>query len=124
MAKRVSRRVDRSPEEKARLQAIRDHYQSQKPTPEEVLAESGQPDFLPLGTVLLLRQVTSELRRERERQHLTLNEVASRAGMDPAVLSRLETGRSDNPTVETLYRVAAALGKELFCQLRDGPVQG
>ena len=52
-------------------------------------------------------------------QRLTLKEVSVRAGIDQAALSRLETGMNGNPTLETLYRIAAALGKEIVCVLQE-----
>ena len=39
--------------------------------------------------------------------------MARRSGLDPAVLSRLETGKNPNPTFETLSRYAAALDLDL-----------
>src|SRR5437763_8407107 len=112
---RVYRKVERSPEELVRLRADRERYQREKPTPDELRARGDE--FGPLGQLLLLHRLTAELRRERERQGLTLAGLAGRTGIDEAALSRLETGRHGNPTVDTLYRVAAALGKEIYCSL-------
>jgi DNA-binding Xre family transcriptional regulator len=117
-AKHVFRKAERTPEETARLKADRERYQREKPSPEQLLAESGQADFIPLGELLLLRRLASELRAERERQGVTLAELSDRTGIDATALSRLETGRHDNPTVGTLYRIAAALGREIYCGLR------
>jgi transcriptional regulator with XRE-family HTH domain len=50
---------------------------------------------------------------------LSLADVAERSGIDKAALSRLENGVHDNPTVETLARYAAALGKKLTWSLQD-----
>ena len=44
---------------------------------------------------------------------MTLAAVARRTGMDQATLSRLENGRQPNPTVDTLWRYARAVGREL-----------
>jgi transcriptional regulator with XRE-family HTH domain len=48
-------------------------------------------------------------RRLRESQKLTLVEVAHRAGISSAMLSRLETGRV-SPSLETIVALAHALG--------------
>lgn len=66
-----------------------------------------------------LRQITWVLKQERERQGLTLEQLSQRCGIDAAPLSRLETGKTANPTMATLQKIAAALGKEIVCELRD-----
>ncbi len=48
-------------------------------------------------------------RRLRESQGLTLADVATRAGISAAMLSRLETGRA-SPSLETIVSLAGALG--------------
>ena len=52
------------------------------------------------------------MRELREAAGLSLADVAEQTGMDKAFVSRLETGQG-NPTVETLARYAAALGKRV-----------
>jgi transcriptional regulator with XRE-family HTH domain len=48
--------------------------------------------------------------------------LSDRTGIDQAALSKLETGSHGNPTLETLYRIALALGKVIACNLQDAPV--
>jgi hypothetical protein len=43
--------------------------------------------------------------------------------MDQASLSRLENGRQPNPTIDTLWRYAHAVGKQLVLTHADGPAQ-
>jgi transcriptional regulator with XRE-family HTH domain len=117
----VYRKTERTAEEAARLRADRERYQRERPTPEQLLAEGGHSDFVQLGELLLLHQLTAWLRAERERQHMTLAELEEATGIDQAALSRLETGRNANPTLDTLCRVAAALGKTICCTFRDAP---
>jgi transcriptional regulator with XRE-family HTH domain len=117
----VHHKTERTPEETARLRADRERYQRERPTPEQLLAEGGHTDFVQLGELLLLHQVTAWLRAERERQHRTLAELEEATGIDQAALSRLETGQNANPTLDTLCRVAGALGKTICCTLRDAP---
>jgi transcriptional regulator with XRE-family HTH domain len=52
---------------------------------------------------------------------LTLAALSDRSGIDQGALSKLETGSHGNPTLETLYRVALALGKVIVCVLQDAP---
>jgi ribosome-binding protein aMBF1 (putative translation factor) len=53
------------------------------------------------------------LRQERERQGLSLTEVAERTGIDQGIISRLETGQLANPTIGILRSYARALGRRL-----------
>ena len=53
--------------------------------------------------------IARALRRERERAGLTLTELAKQAGIAKSTLSQLESGNG-NPSVETLWSLAVALG--------------
>jgi hypothetical protein len=117
--RRTAPRVERTPEELAELRATRERFQRDKPTLEQVLAATGQTEALPLGEYLQAQELLHALRRERERQHVTLAQLAERTGYDPAVLSRLFTGRQANTTLATVGRIANALGKEVVHTLRD-----
>jgi DNA-binding Xre family transcriptional regulator len=119
MSKPVYRKANRTPEETARLRADRERYQRDRPTPEQLLAEGGHEDFIALGDLLRLHQVMASLKSERERQQVTLAELAERTGIDQAALSRLENGRNANPTLDTLQRIARALGKVICCTFQD-----
>ena len=46
-------------------------------------------------------------------QGLALAEVSRRCGINQPALSRSETGHNKNPTLETLWRYAAGVGKGL-----------
>jgi DNA-binding XRE family transcriptional regulator len=117
-----TRRIDRSAAEKARLKAFRATYQKTKPTLEELAAQGAE--IVPLGTYLAVQQLLAELRRTRQERKLTLEQVAERAGMDKATLSRLETGKQPNPTVDSLFRVASALGKTISLRLEGAAPNG
>lgn len=69
-----------------------------------------------------LLSVLASFKLEREKQGLTLAEVAGRSGLDTAMLSRLENGKLLNPTVSTLARYAAALGLQLVLSAEKTPV--
>jgi ribosome-binding protein aMBF1 (putative translation factor) len=59
------------------------------------------------------------LREARESAGLSLDDVASRSGIDKAQLSRLENGRIADPCPSTLARYAASVGKRLVWSLED-----
>jgi ribosome-binding protein aMBF1 (putative translation factor) len=59
------------------------------------------------------------LRQERESAGLSLDEVATRSGIDKAQLSRLENGKVPDPRPSTLSRYARAIGKRLAWSLVD-----
>lgn len=120
MPKHVHRKESRTKDEAARLRSDRQRYQRDKPTPAQLLAEGGHKEFVSLGELMLLHEVMASLKKERQRQGLTLADVAERSGIDQAALSKLESGTNGNPTLETLYRIASALGKSITCALREG----
>jgi hypothetical protein len=70
-------------------------------------------DGTPMGSLVAFRRFIMSLRRERERQGLSLSDVAERAKIDKAALSRLENGQQLNPTVNTLARYVSALSMTL-----------
>lgn len=63
--------------------------------------------------------IAESLRRERTRAHLSLTEVARRAGVAKSTLSQLESG-TGNPSVETLWALSVALDVP-FARLVDPP---
>jgi transcriptional regulator with XRE-family HTH domain len=63
--------------------------------------------------------VAASLRRERERTGLSMTDLARRAGVAKSTLSQLESG-TGNPSVETLWALAVALGVP-FSRLVDPP---
>jgi ribosome-binding protein aMBF1 (putative translation factor) len=107
----------RTPEELAALKADRARYQATKPGLADIEAKGGT--LLPLREVLALQVIGAAIRDERRRQSLTLEQLAAKVGMDAPALSRIETGRNPNPTMETLSRLASALHKSLSVQLVD-----
>lgn len=121
--KRVQKRIDWAPEDRARHKAIRETYKD-KPSRDTLIARgelSGQG--LPLGTYLSLRLLVKSLRRLREQANLTLAEVSQRSGMDKAMLSRLENGHVPNPGIETISRYLSALHKGIEWRIVEAPAQ-
>ena len=50
------------------------------------------------------------LRKLREDRGLTMAELAKKAQITDAYIAQLETGKKTNPSLETLKRLARALG--------------
>jgi transcriptional regulator with XRE-family HTH domain len=62
--------------------------------------------------------VGSLIRQERERQRLSLRELARRVGVSASMLSQVETGRT-RPSVSTIYAIAAELGLSIDALLSE-----
>jgi DNA-binding XRE family transcriptional regulator len=98
--------------DRARHQAIREEFQH-CPTQEELEAEGSHEGPIKSGAYFQVRVLIQELKAARKTAGLTLAAVSKRTGMDQATLSRLENGRQPNPTVDTLWRYARAVGRQL-----------
>jgi transcriptional regulator with XRE-family HTH domain len=59
------------------------------------------------------------IRRERQRQGLSLRELARRVGVSASMLSQVETDRT-RPSVSTIYAIATELGISIDGLLSDG----
>lgn len=102
-----------TPEQRAAAEARR----AERRTPEyqEELdrdIDAYRREYPPVGDPELIAALAG-LRRERERQGLSLTDMAERTGIDRATISKLETGKLANPTVNTLRTYARALGRRL-----------
>jgi DNA-binding XRE family transcriptional regulator len=123
MADRIHREPKLSDEERVRQKAVREKFQKERPSLRQLVESGDAPPPIPMGLYIELRLALAELKRAREAAGLSLADVAERSGIDKAALSRLENGVHDNPTVETLMRYAAALGKRLTWSLQDLPAE-
>jgi transcriptional regulator with XRE-family HTH domain len=54
--------------------------------------------------------LAGNLRRHRERLGITRDELARRAGVSPAAVTRYERAQRDQPAIVPIARLAAALG--------------
>jgi DNA-binding Xre family transcriptional regulator len=86
------------------------------------LAEIEKPEILAEGCRVFeaepcmngrLQAVMSILKAVRNSQKVTLEELAARTGMTKPYLSKLENDAEANVTINTLYRIADALGHDL-----------
>ena len=118
-AKRGTRKVEFTPEQRAEHRRIRELFKDWHPSPEELIASGEGGNFALSGEYPYLRPFLAELKQAREQAGLSLADVAGRCGIDKAALSRLENGQNPNPTLDTLWRYVAALGKRLLLDAAD-----
>ena|SRR5438309_641235 len=116
--RREHRKIERTPEQLAERKAVREKFQREKPTRARLEASGEYGPGLPTVTCFALMGLLKRMRELREAAGLSLADVAERAGMDKAFVSRLETGQG-NPTVDTLTRYAAAIGKRVVFGVED-----
>ncbi|MFV1964332.1 MAG: helix-turn-helix domain-containing protein [Pirellulaceae bacterium] len=112
MAKKSVRRSQRTltDEEKARMRGLREQVE----TEEEEIRRHGREVFARHEQAVA--QTIGDLKRARQSQGLSLQEVAERMGTDRSNVHRLEQG-SGNPTVATLTRYAEAIGRRIVITL-------
>lgn len=119
MSEKQRKIIEWTPEQRAQHQAIRDEFRDWHPGPEELIA-SGAAARLRLNVIYSPAQgLLRQLRAAREAAALTLAEASARCGIDEPALSRLENGHSENPTLDTLWRYAAAICKRLVLSSED-----
>jgi hypothetical protein len=104
--------------DRARHQAIREEF-AHCPSQEDLQASGGYEGPVKGGAYFAVKTVIHELKRSRLAAGLTLAAIAKHTGMDQASLSRLENGRQPNPTVDTLWRYASAVGRQLVLTHAD-----
>jgi predicted transcriptional regulator len=111
--KRIHRKIERTAEERRQLGEIRDRFQRQKPGLDDLLAKGDAAEVVSQGEYVDLRKMLAALKKHREKRGLSLADIAEKSGMDRAAISRLENGVYVNPTLDTLYRYAEAIGAEI-----------
>lgn len=102
-----------TPEQRARYAAVRREHA-------EHPVRKAPPDTIGQAHFVMILDLVAAFRAERERQGLSLGELASRMGTDASTLSRLETGKTLNPTIWTLCKWAEALGRRVDTVLTGG----
>lgn len=116
---RIHRPRVQTPEQEAAEQAIRERFQQERPTLQDLVDGGDVAALFTMGEYWELRKTFAALRAVREQQGLSISDMAERTGMDRAMISRLENGQVDNPTVATMTRYAKALGKRVVVSLVD-----
>jgi DNA-binding XRE family transcriptional regulator len=120
-ARRIFRASRKTAEERVHEQTLRQKLQKERPSLEDLVRTGAcDPDaVMTMGMYFDVQKALQALKRDRERCGLSIGDVAERSGLDRAVVSRLENGKQDNPTVTTLMRYAAALGKRFLWSYED-----
>jgi ribosome-binding protein aMBF1 (putative translation factor) len=120
-AQRIFRPNRKMAQERAREQALREKLQKEKPSLQDLVrAGACDPDaVMTMGMYFDVQRALRALKRERVQRGLSIGDVAERSGLDRAVVSRLENGKQDNPTIATLMRYAAAVGKRFLWSYED-----
>lgn len=115
--RRIHRPRVQTPEQEAAEAALRERFQTEKPTLEELVASGDVTQVFTMGEYWELRKTFAALKAVREQQGLSITDLAERTGIDRAMISRLENGQIDNPTIATMSRYAKALGKKVVVSL-------
>lgn len=97
-----------------------------QPTPEQTArfrqavteVDAVRSDIVVRGKgVALALHIAQELKAARQSRGLPAAEIAARMGIDAGNFSRLEAGQG-NPTLETVSRLAEAIGVDLIVSVR------
>ena len=108
-----------SPGQRAAVEAIRARSKIERAGPDELIDRGELDELVPHGQFLELRELAVRLRQMRERQGLSLTDLSERSGMTRAAISKLENGWNLNPTLDTLFRYAAALGAHVRLSIEE-----
>lgn len=106
-------KIEWTPEQLAEHASIRERYKPGRvpPTVGE-LVDSGQvsAESVPHAGYMELRRLAHALKARRDELGWGQTEAGERCGLTGPMISNLESGRTINPTLETLYRYALGLG--------------
>jgi DNA-binding XRE family transcriptional regulator len=91
-------------------------------SPDELIDRGEIDELVSQAQFIEVRALCARLRNLRENAGLSLTEFSEQSGLTRAMISRLENGWNLNPTVETLFRYAEALGGGLKLVL-DEPAE-
>jgi DNA-binding XRE family transcriptional regulator len=94
--KRVHRKTRRTLEEKGRLKAVRDTFQAERPSLDELVESGDYTEPVKHGVTLDALHIAALLKQAREEAHLSLADVSDRCGLDRSAISRLENGMYEN----------------------------
>lgn len=118
-AQRIFRKQQRSAEELARIKAIREKYQRERPSLDDLIESGDVESIMTQGEYFDLLETLGEFKKLRKQAKMSLSDIAARTGLDRAAISRLENGQVGNPTIATLQSLAHGLGKRLVVRFED-----
>ena len=107
--RRVVRDRMLTPEEGAKYAAVRRAVEKELP---EIFARRRAHEAF-------IENLLNDLKQAREAAGMSLADVRAKTGMDRSAIAKLENGHRANPTLDTLARYAAAVGKRLVVTLSD-----
>lgn len=116
---RLHRPRVQTPEQEAAESALRQRFAREKPSLQDLVERGDLGQVSTMGEYWELCKTFAALKALREQQALSITDLADRTGMDRAMISRLENGQLDNPTIATMTRYAKALGKRVLVSLVD-----
>src|SRR5260370_35711817 len=97
---RIPRPRVQTHEQEAAERALRERFQADKPSPQELVESGDVTQVFTMGEYWELRKTFAALKAVREQQGLSITDLAERTGIDRAMISRLENGQIDNPTID------------------------
>jgi DNA-binding XRE family transcriptional regulator len=118
-AKRIHRQRKQTPEQEAEERAVREKFQKEKPSLQELIDSGDLAEVSTMGDYWEIQRTFAAFKSLREEQGLSITDMCERTGMDRAAVSRLENGQIANPTINTMNRYARALGKRVMVSLTD-----
>jgi len=118
MASHTHRKIERTPEHQREIEAIRERFRRERPSLRKLRESGDVSEVVSQGEYVSLLAMLAALKKHREAKGLSLADVAERSGMDRSAVSRLENGVYLNPTLDTLYRYATAIGAEITFTVR------
>jgi DNA-binding XRE family transcriptional regulator len=107
-----------TPEQREQMRRAAQAFQDDKLAIDELVASGKYSEAMPWGVLLDSLFAVAELKKTREAMGLSLTDVSERSGIDRATLCKIENGKG-NPTIQTIGRYAAALGKRVTIVLED-----
>lgn len=113
MPEPISRFEDLPPAAQAKVETARAYRRTPEGQAElQRIIEAVEQEFPPLRPSARLMAALEELKAERLRLGLSLEELSQRTGIKVPTLTGLEKGRIPNPNVSTLEKYANALGRQ------------
>jgi DNA-binding XRE family transcriptional regulator len=108
-------------ERQAEIEAIRERARHDRPGPDELIDRGEIDELVPHSQFMELRTLVARLRRLREDRGMSLSDVSDRSGLTRAAISRIENGWNANPTLDTLFRYAGAIGAQVTLSMSLEP---
>ncbi len=115
----IHRPRQQSATDAAKERAKRDRFQLEQPNLGDLVASGDYTEPMPHGEFWDICRTMEKLKSLRVSCGLSLADITKQTGIDRAALSRLENGIAVNPTINTLYRYAGALGKQIVVSFVD-----